>query len=243
MAIDRPEDDDAPLARDRAHEDSPPDRQELAPTPCEERDRGTYYEQLRAADHGWDKAAARFTELWAEHQERWPAAGRPAVSTADHAGAWRGAGHRELDAAANIEVDQGCERIRATEQAILTPAMRQIEAADPGRSLTGLDHRLKAPDRLKEKVADYLWADTGATTQEALSMVPDAVRFTFCYSEERYVNGVRSDIERLEAGGFELAKGLKTDSLRLKFRTQALTYLDMPSRAPDTGSPFRAVRS
>jgi hypothetical protein len=233
MAIDRSDDDDAPLARDRADADSPPDRPERAAMRCEDRDRGTYYEQLRAADQGWDKAAARFSELWGEHQERWPAAERPAVSATDHPGAWRGAGHRELDAAASFEVDQGCERIRVTEQAILTPAMRQIEAADPGRSLTGLDHRLKAPDRLKEKVADYLWADTGATTQEALSMVPDAVRFTFCYLEERYASGVRSDIERLEARGFELAKDLKNSWESNEYRG-----INSQWRHPGTGQRF-----
>ena len=37
-------------------------------------------------------------------------------------------------------------------------------------------------------------------------MVPDAVRFTLTYSAERYSDGVRADVDRLKAEGFELIK-------------------------------------
>jgi hypothetical protein len=34
-------------------------------------------------------------------------------------------------------------------------------------------------------------------------MVKDAIRYTFCYSEERYTEGVYEDCQRLEHAGFE----------------------------------------
>ena len=190
---------------------------------AETRDRAEYYTELHATVAGssavtgqasdargpWDGASARFADQWAEHERRWPSSERPAASPPDQAGSWRGDGGRALDATANKEVERGCERIGEIERVIITPAMRQIEAADPGRELAGLDHRLKGEDRLKEKVADQLEARPGLTAAQALSAVPDAVRFTFCYSEDRYADCVRADMGRLHSQGFELVKPLK----------------------------------
>lgn len=87
--------------------------------------------------------------------------------------------------------------------------MRAIEAEDLDRHLIGLEHCLKGTDRLKEKVAGALEEQPGLMPGQALSAVPDAIRFTYCYSEEHYVSGVSADLERLTACGFELAKPLK----------------------------------
>lgn len=38
---------------------------------------------------------------------------------------------------------------------------------------------------------------------EAVSMIKDAIRYTFIYSEERYTFGVDADCARLEAAGFQ----------------------------------------
>ena len=86
--------------------------------------------------------------------------------------------------------------------------MRAIESEDPDRHLIGLEHHLKGTERLKEKVAAELEARPTSAAQ-ALASVPDAIRFTLCYSEERYVAGVTVALERLTACGFELAKPLK----------------------------------
>lgn len=190
---------------------------------AETRDRAEYYAELHATAAGsfvageqasdardsWDGAAARFTDQWAEHERRWPSPERPPATPPDQPGSWRGDGGRALDATANKEVERGCERIGEIERDIITPAMRQIEAAEPGRELAGLDHRLKGEDRLKEKVADQIEARPGLTTAQALSAVPDAVRFTFCYREDRYSDCVRADLGRLHSQGFELVKPLK----------------------------------
>src|SRR5581483_4429710 len=78
---------------------------------------------------------------------------------------------------------------------------REIEACDPERRLVGFEHRLKGLDRLKDKVAVDV-AEKGRTATDALSVVKDAIRFTFVYTDERYGEGVRSDINHLEKRGF-----------------------------------------
>lgn len=55
-----------------------------------------------------------------------------------------------------VQVGRGCEEIRETEDKIVTPAMRRIEAADPQRQLVGLEFRCKGQDRIMEKVAAAL---------------------------------------------------------------------------------------
>jgi hypothetical protein len=48
--------------------------------------------------------------------------------------------------------------------------------------------------RLGDCVGGAAWAFSG----EALFMVPDAVRFAYCYQEEKYAAGVRADLDRLK---------------------------------------------
>jgi hypothetical protein len=168
----------------------------------ESRDRDSYYEQLQRA--AWDEAAEHFKKEWAEHQERWPAEARGRVDRSeDPEGSWRGDSGRFLDRAANAEVDERYQRIAETERDIVSPAMREIEACDPDRRLVGFDHRLKGPDRIKDKVADQLQAQPELTNVQAIATVKDAIRFTFHYSEESYAIGVRADTERLESRGFQ----------------------------------------
>jgi hypothetical protein len=99
-------------------------------------------------------------------------------------------------------IDQGCNRVRETEETVVTPAMRRIEAQDPSRSLVGLEFRLKGRERLSEKVAEAV-EERGRSITEAFGLVKDAIRFTFCYSEDRYTDGVLEDCDRLEAEGFK----------------------------------------
>jgi hypothetical protein len=98
-------------------------------------------------------------------------------------------------------IDQGYERIREIEDKIVTPAMRRIEAEDPERHLAGLDNRLKGKERLTEKINEAV-DERGRSVHEALGMVKDAMRYTFCYPDDRYAQGVYADCERLENMGF-----------------------------------------
>jgi len=80
--------------------------------------------------------------------------------------------------------------------------MRAIESEDPDRHLMGVKNCLKGMDRIKEKVADAM-RYKGRAPEEALETLKDAVRFTFCYSEERYTSGVTQDCQRLLDRGFQ----------------------------------------
>jgi hypothetical protein len=212
MGVDGPDDFDLPDFRDASSTDS------RSPVAVEERDRFEYWEDLRAAvaADAWELAAERFRRQWTSHCERWPAESRPAAdrssadrSSADRSGdppgSWRGDGGRYLDAAANAEVEKRCEQIAEVERDVVSPAMREIEACDPERQLVGFDHRLKGLDRLKDKVAASV-EEMGRSPQEAMSLVPDAIRYTLTYSEARYARGVLDDICHLKEYGFELVK-------------------------------------
>lgn len=99
-------------------------------------------------------------------------------------------------------VDQGYQRVREIEEKTVTPAMRHIEAEDPDRRLAGLEHRLKGKDRLTEKVLKTV-NERGHTEQEALGLIKDAIRYTFCYPDDGYTPGVHADCRRLSDAGFE----------------------------------------
>jgi hypothetical protein len=192
------------------------DRRAAADVPApafqyETRDRETYYTEYRAAveaeyrtaRESWDGVAPQLREAWADHEKKWPSPERQCESPQpDIPGAWRGDGGRFLDPEANAEVDRGCDRIREVGENVITPALRHIEAQDPERKLIGLEYRLKGPDRLKEKVADQLRSTPSLRPAQALSVIPDAVRYTLKYDEGTYTAGVRADIQRLQDAGF-----------------------------------------
>ena len=81
--------------------------------------------------------------------------------------------------------------------------MRAIESQDPDRHLIGFEHRLKGRDRIKNKVCRGM-RNFGRSLEQAVSRVPDAIRYTFEYREARYTQGVWTDIERLKGEGFTL---------------------------------------
>ena len=102
-------------------------------------------------------------------------------------------------------IDRGCERVRETEQTITTPAMCRIEAQDSDRHLVGLEHRLKGQDRIEEKVSTAM-SERGRTAEQAFAEIKDAIRYTLQYPDDKYSQGVRTDIQRLKDAGFEPAE-------------------------------------
>jgi hypothetical protein len=141
-------------------------------------------------------------------------------------------GGRRLDPEQHAEAAKACADSRDEGREIVLPAMRRVEAADPERRLAGLEHMLKGEDRLKEKVADALQARPELTVRQALSIVPDPVRFTFTYGTERYSDGVRADVERLKAEGFELIK------LKNLWTDDQYKGINSQWRRPETGLRF-----
>jgi hypothetical protein len=105
-------------------------------------------------------------------------------------------------------IDQGYARIQEIEETTVTPAMLRIEAGDPSHHLAGLEHRLKGKDRLTEKVTSDV-ERKGVTVEQALGNVKDAIRYTLCYPEDRYTQGVHADCDRLQAEGFDLVERIQ----------------------------------
>jgi hypothetical protein len=144
------------------------------------------------ANTGWDRAKALCTDAWQRHQERWP---RPEGKTE----------RTKLDSSAERQLAAACEKIEAAERHI-TGWLRSMEADHPGRRLAGLEFRLKDRDRLIDKAAKDARDKPDRTVAGALTLVPDAVRYTLCYNDDDYSSGVVDDIARLRAGGFEMLK-------------------------------------
>ena len=199
------------------------DNQDVA-TP-ESRDLQAYRAEYRAtveATYAWDAAALELRQAWEAHETKWPS---PEDAGTD--------GGCSLDPEANAEVENACGRIREIAENIITPAMRAIESEDPDRHLVGLENCLKGTDRLKEKVATALEEQPDLAPKQALSAVPDAIRFTLSYSYERYTPGVTADLERLTTHGCELAKPLK-DS----WESDQYKGINTQWREPATGQLF-----
>jgi hypothetical protein len=240
MPVDRPAEDDTPRA-------TTPDTRAADPPPPEEHespDRMAYIAEHRAtveavihayqAARQWDEAVPALRQAWQDHEKKWTQPERAApTGHPEVPGSWHGDGGRYLAPDANAQVTRGCARIRELGETVITPAIRNIEAEDPTRHLTGLDHRLKGENRLKEKVARTVEEQPGLSAGQALSGIPDAVRFTFCYTHEHYSAGARADVERLTARGFELAKPLKNS-----WSSDQYKGINTQWREPGTGQLF-----
>jgi len=141
--------------------------------------------QAAADREAWTGAAPRLRVAWEEHKERYPERVRASPHT-ETDGTWVSGEHRRLDPEQNTEASKAHADLADEADRHILPALRRVEAADPDRRLAGLEHMVKGEDRLKEKLADELFGKD-KTVREALSEVPDAVRFTLRYDHERYV--------------------------------------------------------
>ena len=160
----------------------------------------------QAAAEKWQQTKVESRWMWSEYQRKWPQAERPpADRSTDPSDSWRGDRGRSLDNADNSRVEAACDRIARREEERVSPAMRAVERQDPDRHLIGFEHRLKGRDRIKEKVYDNM-KEFDFSPEEAASIVPDTIRYTFQYREARYTEGVWADIGRLKGQGFELRK-------------------------------------
>jgi hypothetical protein len=158
-----------------------------------------------AARDAWARAVPESRAAWEDHKKRYPEESRAAPLTQPD-GSWVAEGGRRLSPEQNAEVSKCCADLRHEAEKVILPAMRRIEAADPERHLAGLENMLKGEDRLKEKIADELFAKRAMTAREALNEVADPVRFTLSYPSERYADGVLADVDLIKAEGFELIK-------------------------------------
>ena len=195
MGIDHHDDADPPSGKPADH---PPNRPQF-----ETRSREEYYAHAQTGTT-WEETAELSRWMWSEYKRRWPPEERPPVDRSnDPPGSWRGDSNRFLDPSANERIETACDRIVEREQTKISPALRATESEDPDRYLIGFEHRLKGRDRIKEKV--YLTIkESNRSPEEAVSLVPDTIRYTLQYKEDHYTQGVRADIVRMQEQGFML---------------------------------------
>ena len=212
----------------------------------------TKVDQAYAADRVWAEAVPSLRADWQQHKEQYSERARAEPKTHPD-NSWSSGEARRLTPDQNTEATQACADIQDEGERVILPDMRRIEAANPDRRLAGLEHMLKGADRLKEKIADRLRYEPELAPRQAAAEVPDAVRFTFQYSETRYTDGVLTDVQRLKEAGYELLKlknlwsteqykGLNSQWLRpetgLRSRSSSI-----PRRAEKQGDDARRVRT
>lgn len=127
----------------------------------------------------------------------------PPRITPEGAWAWKGV---SLDRDLNAVADQAIAKMRAAEP----PISRGVQSAarDVGAGMAGFpEHVLKGPDRYKEKLAKLI-ADNPARKPEDLmrSKIHDGIRYTFTFSDDRYVKGVADVTAVMERQGFKLVQ-------------------------------------
>jgi hypothetical protein len=259
VGVDRPDDDDVPPDGRADHRDDEGGggggdggrTARAGAAQPETRHRQEYYAELRvavsaaesvtaqqaaareqAAAHKWDGTVKESRWMWTEYQRKWPPEERPPVNRpGDPPGSWRGEGDRSLDRSVNGRVEAECDRVTEREQEKISPALRAIESQDPDRRLIGFEHRLKGRDRIKEKVCGTI-KDFSRSPEQAVSLVPDAIRYTFEYREARYTQSVLADIARLKDQGFRL------DKLRNSWSDEQYKGINSQWIEPDTGQRF-----
>jgi hypothetical protein len=178
-------------------------------------------EEQEASDK-WNEKVTESRWMWTEYQRKWPPSERPSTDKpAD----------RSLEPADNARVEAACDRIAHREREKITPAMQVVESKDPDRHLVGLGNCLKDRDRIKEKIYRSV-KNFGRSPEQAVSHVPDTIRYTFQYRESRYTQGVWADIGRLKEQGFELHK-LKNSWSKEQYKGVNSQWID-----PDTGQRF-----
>jgi hypothetical protein len=176
----------------------------------------------------WAEALPSLRAAWEEHENRYPE--RERVTPVTHMdGSWSSGETRRLTPDQNTEATKACADIHDEGERFALPVLLQIEAADSNRRMVGVDHMLKGVDRLKEKIADALRARPELTATQALSIVPDPVRFTYEYSPDRYAAGVLADVERLKNNGLEEVK------LKNLWSDQQYKGINSQWRRPETG--------
>jgi hypothetical protein len=186
----------------------------------------------QAAAEKWGETAKESRWMWTEYQRKWPPEERaPVDRPADAQGSWSGDGNRVLDPARNGRVESECDRIAEREREKISPAMRALESEDSDRHLIGFEYRLKGRDRIKEKVCDGI-NFLKRSPEQAVSLVPDTIRYTLQYQEARYTQGVLADITRLKDQGFEL------DKLKNSWSGDQYKGINSQWIEPDTGQRF-----
>lgn len=156
------------------------------------------------AGASWEETVEESRWIWGKYKSHFPDEERPPVDRSkDPSGSWRADVDSYLDPRTNERIEAECDRIEVREEERILPALRAIESQDIHRHLIGFEHHLKGRDRIKEKICRTV-TDFHRSPEQAVSLLPDTLRYTFQYEDDRYTRGVYEDIARLQEQGFKL---------------------------------------
>lgn len=141
-----------------------------------------YWNEVRAFQSAWEKIATRFPARAETVEAEAPA--------------------RRADE--SDEQRMALEKISDREPAVSADIKRVETDAGCGGRLLGFDFRLKAPDRLAEKVAERLRREPDRDPERILGTVHDAIRYTFCLPRESYTAGCEEIKGMLESHGYQM---------------------------------------
>jgi hypothetical protein len=159
-----------------------------------------------AGQRGYRDEVPRFMDMWAKHEADWTETRRHAAdlptdapTSPDQNGGLRPSPERQAETAEAIG------RVHEAEPGLSADAQAIEQANKHGGWLEGFKHRLKGEDRLLEKVAEGLTtASPDATPDQVLRLIPDAIRFTYCFQPENYTRGYYGIKESFESCGHEM---------------------------------------
>jgi hypothetical protein len=116
----------------------------------------------------------------------------------DPAGSWRGDGGQYLDPELHEQATEEIVRVQEADKS-LTHRIEETKRDNTyGGLLEGLEHRIKGEERLKEKIAERIEHEPDRTPAEIIRDINDAIRYTFCFEPESYVDGYWDIKQRLE---------------------------------------------
>ena len=159
---------------------------------------------IHEANRSWLTAVPGLHDLWQKHEEKWPGNERPAVDrTGDEPGSWRGDGGHYLNFEENLVSDHAKARVEGIEKQS-TPVLLNIKAETAGAEMVGFKFRLKGDERFKEKIANELRAKPERSISAISENMPDALRYTYQFENDRYTSGYWDTHNRLMENGYSL---------------------------------------
>lgn len=117
----------------------------------------------------------------------------------------RAAGGSSLDSLNPDGADRSAGS-RRWEDVLTIPELGDMLPDGPARQLVDFEFRLKDRDRVKEKAAVTLAEQPGLTVEQMLEDIPDMIRYTFRYEQDRYAQSIPDDLLYMEEHGFELVR-------------------------------------
>jgi hypothetical protein len=153
---------------------------------------------------GYQDEVPRFREMWAEHEERWPAMAR---SGEDRSSDSPRPHHKDGNVPSGQErraENDAVGRVREAEQG-LSADVQAIQQENKYEGwLAGFEFRLKGEDRLNEKIAERREGESDKSPTEILRTIADVIRYTYSFQSENYTRGYFDVKERLESRGHEM---------------------------------------